>query len=167
MPPPHPGDRRFPHCPCHHSILASPTTKVRQGSAPHSVEGGLLQGQGKPFEVTGHPIHPSFVPIDSPGTVYISKVKNKGHLAIYRFSLNASPPAPWQLVSPGDGEVPSFQVSPGCREASCHYQGRGPSMPHWWPLREREAGSVRPELLQTDEDPFLPLARAVAGPAEW
>lgn len=40
-------------------------------------------------------------------------------------------------------------------------------MPHWWPLREQEAGSVRPELLQTDEDPFLPLARAVAGPAEW
>ncbi|XP_011361933.1 protein dispatched homolog 3 [Pteropus vampyrus] len=51
-----------------------------------------------------------WVIVDSPGTVYISKVKNKGHLAIYRFSLNASPPAPWQLVSPGDGEVPSFQV---------------------------------------------------------
>lgn len=40
-------------------------------------------------------------------------------------------------------------------------------MPHWWPLREGEAGSVRLELLQTDEDPFLPLARAVTGPAEW
>ncbi|KAM5270381.1 protein dispatched homolog 3 isoform 2-T3 [Hipposideros larvatus] len=47
---------------------------------------------------------------DSPGTVYVSKVKNKGHLAVYRFSLNASLPAPWQIVSSGDGEVPSFQV---------------------------------------------------------
>ncbi|XP_066231165.1 protein dispatched homolog 3 [Saccopteryx leptura] len=47
---------------------------------------------------------------DAPGTVYVSKVKSKGHLAVYRFSLNASLPAPWQIVSPGDGEVPSFQV---------------------------------------------------------
>lgn len=46
-------------------------------------------------------------------TVYISKVKSKGRPAIYRFSLNASLPAPWQAVSPGDGEVPSFQVSLG------------------------------------------------------
>ncbi|XP_001371732.2 protein dispatched homolog 3 [Monodelphis domestica] len=44
------------------------------------------------------------------GTVYISKAKSKGRPAIYRFSLNASLPAPWQTVSPGDGEVPSFQV---------------------------------------------------------
>ncbi|OXB77331.1 UNVERIFIED_CONTAM: hypothetical protein H355_002323, partial [Colinus virginianus] len=45
------------------------------------------------------------------GTVYISKSRSKGRPAIYRFSLNASIPAPWQMVSPGDGEVPSFQVS--------------------------------------------------------
>ncbi|XP_074162384.1 protein dispatched homolog 3 [Sminthopsis crassicaudata] len=44
------------------------------------------------------------------GTVYVSKAKSKGRPAIYRFSLNASLPAPWQTVSPGDGEVPSFQV---------------------------------------------------------
>ncbi|XP_063273461.1 protein dispatched homolog 3 isoform X3 [Prinia subflava] len=44
------------------------------------------------------------------GTVYISKSRSKGRPAIYRFSLNASVPAPWQTVSPGDGEVPSFQV---------------------------------------------------------
>ncbi|XP_039553484.1 protein dispatched homolog 3 isoform X3 [Passer montanus] len=44
------------------------------------------------------------------GTVYISKSRSKGKPAIYRFSLNASVPAPWQMVSPGDGEVPSFQV---------------------------------------------------------
>lgn len=50
-------------------------------------------------------------PLDLQGTVYISKSKSKGRPAIYRFSLNASVPAPWQLVSPGDGEVPSFQVS--------------------------------------------------------
>ncbi|XP_059750935.1 protein dispatched homolog 3 [Balaenoptera ricei] len=47
---------------------------------------------------------------DSPGTVYVSKVKSKGHPAVYRFSLNASLPGPWQTVSSGDGEVPSFQV---------------------------------------------------------
>ncbi|XP_020037246.2 protein dispatched homolog 3 isoform X2 [Castor canadensis] len=46
----------------------------------------------------------------SVGTVYISKVKSKGHPAVYRLSLNASLPAPWQAISPGDGEVPSFQV---------------------------------------------------------
>ncbi|OXB64343.1 hypothetical protein ASZ78_009926 [Callipepla squamata] len=48
---------------------------------------------------------------DLQGTVYISKSRSKGRPAIYRFSLNASIPAPWQMVSPGDGEVPSFQVS--------------------------------------------------------
>ncbi|KAJ7420584.1 Protein dispatched 3 [Pitangus sulphuratus] len=47
---------------------------------------------------------------DLQGTVYISKSRSKGRPAIYRFSLNASVPAPWQTVSPGDGEVPSFQV---------------------------------------------------------
>lgn len=50
-------------------------------------------------------------------TVYISKVKSKGRPAVYRLSLNASLPAPWQAVSPGDGEVPSFQVSSGCHVA--------------------------------------------------
>lgn len=48
---------------------------------------------------------------DLQGTVYVSKSRSKGRPAIYRFSLNASIPAPWQMVSPGDGEVPSFQVS--------------------------------------------------------
>ncbi|XP_077167820.1 protein dispatched homolog 3 isoform X2 [Paroedura picta] len=47
---------------------------------------------------------------DPQGTVYIFKAKSKGRPAVYRFSLNASVPAPWQTVSPGDGEVPSFQV---------------------------------------------------------
>lgn len=64
--------------------------------------------------------------LDSPGTVYVSKVKNKGRPTVYRFSLNASLPAPWQTVSLGDGEVPSFQVSLGSHAVSCHDQGRGP-----------------------------------------
>lgn len=74
--------------------------------------------------------------------MYISKVKNKGHSAVYRFSLNASLPAPWQIVSPGDGEVPSFQVSLGCCEVSCHRQGRGPQCRTGghWPRKEGEAG---------------------------
>lgn len=61
-------------------------------------------------------------------TVYISKVKSKGHPAVYRLSLNASLPAPWQAVSPGDGEVPSFQVSPGCHGTSTE---EGPLVPSW------------------------------------
>ncbi|XP_064381673.1 protein dispatched homolog 3 isoform X1 [Dromaius novaehollandiae] len=48
---------------------------------------------------------------DLQGTVYISKSRGKGRPAIYRFSLNASVPAPWQTVSAGDGEVPSFQTT--------------------------------------------------------
>ncbi|XP_048205775.1 protein dispatched homolog 3 isoform X2 [Perognathus longimembris pacificus] len=47
---------------------------------------------------------------DSAGTVYVSTAKAKGRPAVYRLSLNATLPAPWQAVSPGDGEVPSFQV---------------------------------------------------------
>ncbi|XP_069933155.1 protein dispatched homolog 3 isoform X3 [Oryctolagus cuniculus] len=53
---------------------------------------------------------PEAAPQDAPGTVYVSRVKSKGHPAVYRLSLNASLPAPWQAVSSGDGEVPSFQV---------------------------------------------------------
>uniref|UniRef100_A0ABM5EKD7 Protein dispatched homolog 3 n=1 Tax=Pogona vitticeps TaxID=103695 RepID=A0ABM5EKD7_9SAUR len=47
---------------------------------------------------------------DLQGTVYIFKSKSRGKPAVYRFSLNATAPAPWQVVSAGDGEVPSFQV---------------------------------------------------------
>nr|XP_056721201.1 protein dispatched homolog 3 [Euleptes europaea] len=47
---------------------------------------------------------------DPQGTVYIFRSKSKGRPAVYRFSLNATVSAPWQTMSPGDGEVPSFQV---------------------------------------------------------
>ncbi|XP_042333906.1 protein dispatched homolog 3 [Sceloporus undulatus] len=47
---------------------------------------------------------------DPQGTVYIFKSKGRSRPVVYRFSLNASVPAPWQIVSAGDGEVPSFQV---------------------------------------------------------
>lgn len=62
---------------------------------------------------------------DAPGTVYISQVKARGHAAIYRFALNTSLPVPWQTVSPGDGDVPSFQVSSGHWGMRFH-TGRGP-----------------------------------------
>lgn len=77
--------------------------------------------------------------------MYVSKVKSKGHPAVYRFSLNASLPAPWQIVSPGDGEVPSFQVSLGCSDMDCQYGGGGPQNHAGgpWPHREGEAWSVR------------------------
>lgn len=81
--------------------------------------------------------------------MYVSKVKSKGHPAVYRFSLNASLPAPWQIVSPGDGEVPSFQVSLGFRDWNRSCRGRGPSTLLLWdrPRREGEAGTASMELL--------------------
>lgn len=93
--------------------------------------------------------------------MYISKVKSRGHPAVYRFSLNASLPAPWQIVSPGDGEVPSFQVSPGPHAVSCRYQGRGPSMPCWWALVT--LGSARLKLLLAEKDCLPPSAGSAAG----
>ncbi|XP_027437920.2 protein dispatched homolog 3 isoform X2 [Zalophus californianus] len=79
---------------------------------PHSLQNNIRTSLEKKKRGSGVPwaSRPEATPQDSPGTVYVSKVKSKGHPAVYRFSLNASLPAPWQIVSPGDGEVPSFQV---------------------------------------------------------
>ncbi|XP_070459472.1 protein dispatched homolog 3 isoform X3 [Equus przewalskii] len=79
---------------------------------PHSLQNNIRTSLEKKKRGPGvsWASRPEAAPQDSPGTVYISKVKSKGHPAVYRFSLNASLPAPWQIVSPGDGEVPSFQV---------------------------------------------------------
>nr|XP_040145074.1 protein dispatched homolog 3 [Ictidomys tridecemlineatus] len=80
---------------------------------PHSLQNSIRTSLEKRKRGSGAPwaSRPEASPQDSLGTVYISKVKSKGHPAIYRLSLNASLPAPWQAVAPGDGEVPSFQVS--------------------------------------------------------
>uniref|UniRef100_A0A8C7EN34 Protein dispatched homolog 3 n=1 Tax=Neovison vison TaxID=452646 RepID=A0A8C7EN34_NEOVI len=79
---------------------------------PHSLQNNIRTSLEKKKRGSGvsWASRPEATPQDSPGTVYVSKVKSKGHPAVYRFSLNASLPAPWQIVSPGDGEVPSFQV---------------------------------------------------------
>ncbi|XP_077881407.1 protein dispatched homolog 3 isoform X2 [Ictidomys tridecemlineatus] len=79
---------------------------------PHSLQNSIRTSLEKRKRGSGAPwaSRPEASPQDSLGTVYISKVKSKGHPAIYRLSLNASLPAPWQAVAPGDGEVPSFQV---------------------------------------------------------
>ncbi|KAG3282154.1 dispatched RND transporter family member 3 [Ictidomys tridecemlineatus] len=78
---------------------------------PHSLQNSIRTSLEKRKRGSGAPwaSRPEASPQDSLGTVYISKVKSKGHPAIYRLSLNASLPAPWQAVAPGDGEVPSFQ----------------------------------------------------------
>lgn len=78
---------------------------------PHSLQNNIRTSLEKKKRGSGvlWASRPEVTPQDSPGTVYVSKVKNKGRPAVYRFSLNASLPAPWQIVSPGDGEVPSFQ----------------------------------------------------------
>ena len=86
--------------------------------------------------------------LDSPGTVYVSKVKSKGHPAVYRFSLNASLPGPWQTVSSGDGEVPSFQVSLAVVKGAATTRGGGPQChtgghwPHGGGGRACEDGAV-------------------------
>ncbi|XP_042551666.1 protein dispatched homolog 3 isoform X1 [Dipodomys spectabilis] len=79
---------------------------------PHSLQNNIRASLEKKRRGSGVPWagRPEVLPQDSAGTVYISKAKAKGRPAIYRLSLNASLPAPWQAVSPGDGEVPSFQV---------------------------------------------------------
>ncbi|XP_024410592.2 protein dispatched homolog 3 [Desmodus rotundus] len=79
---------------------------------PHSLQNNIRTSLEKKKRGSGvlWAGRPETTPQDSPGTVYVSKVMSRGHLAVYRFSLNASLPAPWQVVSPGDGEVPSFQV---------------------------------------------------------
>ncbi|KAJ8400930.1 hypothetical protein AAFF_G00388870 [Aldrovandia affinis] len=46
-------------------------------------------------------------------TVYVSKLDVGAASALYRFSLNASAPSPWRPLTPGNGEVPSFQAFSG------------------------------------------------------
>uniref|UniRef100_A0A8C2YN98 Protein dispatched homolog 3 n=1 Tax=Chinchilla lanigera TaxID=34839 RepID=A0A8C2YN98_CHILA len=79
---------------------------------PHSLQSNIRTSLEKKKRGSGAAwaSRPEATLQDSVGTVYISKVKSKGRPAVYRLSLNASVPAPWQAVSPGDGEVPSFQV---------------------------------------------------------
>lgn len=95
---------------------------------------------------------------DSPGTVYVSKMKSRGHPAVYRFSLNASLPAPWQIVSPGDGEVPSFQVSGAAVPGTA---GSGMGLTTW----SGEAGSVRTEQLEARDHPPAGSVAPAEGPA--
>ncbi|XP_034360048.1 protein dispatched homolog 3 isoform X1 [Arvicanthis niloticus] len=79
---------------------------------PHSLQNNVRTSLEKKKRGSGvsWASRPETTAQESMSTVYISKVKSKGHPAVYRLSLNASLPAPWQAVSPGDGEVPSFQV---------------------------------------------------------
>uniref|UniRef100_G3U3W6 Protein dispatched homolog 3 n=1 Tax=Loxodonta africana TaxID=9785 RepID=G3U3W6_LOXAF len=79
---------------------------------PHSLQNNIRTSLEKKKRGSGlsWASRPEAAQQESLGTVYVSKVKSKGHPAVYRFSFNASLPAPWQTVFPGDGEVPSFQV---------------------------------------------------------
>ncbi|NXL69966.1 DISP3 protein, partial [Leptocoma aspasia] len=77
---------------------------------PHSLQNNIRTSLEKKKRGSGSPLGSKGSMSELQGTVYISKSRSKGRPAIYRFSLNASVPAPWQMVSPGDGEVPSFQV---------------------------------------------------------
>ncbi|KAK7811123.1 hypothetical protein U0070_016063 [Myodes glareolus] len=79
---------------------------------PHSLQNNVRTSLEKKKRGSGASWanRPETTAQESMSTVYISKVKSKGRPAVYRLSLNASLPAPWQAVSPGDGEVPSFQV---------------------------------------------------------
>ncbi|XP_075394406.1 protein dispatched homolog 3 [Tenrec ecaudatus] len=79
---------------------------------PHSLQNNIRASLEKRKRGSGlaWASRPEAAQQEALGTVYISTAKGKGHPAIYRLSLNASLPDPWQAVSPGDGEVPSFQV---------------------------------------------------------
>ncbi|XP_025033533.1 protein dispatched homolog 3 [Python bivittatus] len=67
------------------------------------------RGSGPPGSSRGSPTDDRALQ-DPQGTVYIFRSKGNSRPVIYRFSLNATVPAPWQTVSAKDGEVPSFQV---------------------------------------------------------
>ncbi|KAM8927920.1 protein dispatched homolog 3 isoform 2-T2 [Pelodytes ibericus] len=43
-------------------------------------------------------------------TVYVTRCKWEGRVTIYRLSMNASTPPPWQSVVPGEDDVSLFQV---------------------------------------------------------
>ena len=43
-------------------------------------------------------------------TVFVSRLEVRASTPLYRFSLNASSPAPWTAPRPDNGEVSSFQV---------------------------------------------------------
>lgn len=98
------------------SVVITASPRPGLPSSVHRADVGLLPST-QAVQVTVRS-SPSCLSPDMASTVYISKVKNKGRPAVYRLSLNASTPAPWQAVAPGDGEVPSFQVSSGCRQVS-------------------------------------------------
>uniref|UniRef100_A0A8C9RFT0 Dispatched RND transporter family member 3 n=1 Tax=Scleropages formosus TaxID=113540 RepID=A0A8C9RFT0_SCLFO len=71
---------------------------------PHSLHGASHSFRSAPAAA-------SFSP--SPGllcTVYVSKLDIGAAVTLYRFSLNASVPSPWKALTPGNGEVPSFQA---------------------------------------------------------
>ncbi|XP_045155134.1 protein dispatched homolog 3 [Echinops telfairi] len=82
---------------------------------PHSLQSNIRTSLEKRKRGSGlaWASRPEAAQQEALGTVYISTVKGQGHPAIYRLSLNASLPDPWQAVSPGDGEVPSFQGQTG------------------------------------------------------
>ncbi|XP_028596478.2 protein dispatched homolog 3 isoform X1 [Podarcis muralis] len=68
------------------------------------------RGSGLVWGSRGSAAGDGIVQADPQGTVYIFKSKGKGRPVVYRFSLNATVPAPWQTVSAGDGDIPSFLV---------------------------------------------------------
>ncbi|XP_061116560.1 protein dispatched homolog 3 isoform X2 [Conger conger] len=91
---------------------------------PHSLRSAThpcpsLSG-GPPQQHPSHPsnsaAHNSAKPISTATqtdlllTVYVSKLDVGAAITLYRFSLNASVPSPWKALSPGNGEVPSFQA---------------------------------------------------------
>ncbi|KAL2091925.1 hypothetical protein ACEWY4_011723 [Coilia grayii] len=89
----------FLHSVNHHTP-AGPGPAAQQHA--HAASNPAPRGQPKPAS----PTSPSGRLI----TVYVSKLDLGSAVTLYRFSLNASIPAPWTALSPGHGEVPSFQA---------------------------------------------------------
>uniref|UniRef100_H3AV32 Dispatched RND transporter family member 3 n=2 Tax=Latimeria chalumnae TaxID=7897 RepID=H3AV32_LATCH len=82
---------------------------------PHSLQSNIRtssekkkRGQSRPWN--NKPASKVDATSGTHATVYVSKCENKVRPTIYRFSLNASVPSPWQLPSPANEEVSSFQV---------------------------------------------------------
>ncbi|XP_063050309.1 protein dispatched homolog 3 [Engraulis encrasicolus] len=93
----------FLHSVGHHTPAGLRQTSAQQQPRTHSIAmNAATHGQNKP----------AASPTSQSGmiTVYVSKLALGSAITLYRFSLNASIPSPWTPLTPGHGEVPSFQA---------------------------------------------------------
>ncbi|XP_035392183.1 protein dispatched homolog 3 [Electrophorus electricus] len=81
---------------------------------PHSLQSGI-RSAGAPVWKHAGPGRPDASNTTRTGTdglltVYVSELEADVTITLYRYSLNASMPAPWTALTPGHGNVPAFKA---------------------------------------------------------